>query len=166
MGGGEFKLDCTPLPLDAVLDEAVEASRHAMASKGQTLHLRRSPAAAAVLGDSMRVTQLFANLLKNASRRAPEGGSLWFSAEVEGAQATFSVADNGASISAEALDRIFELYTVDKSLPFDDAGLGIGLAVARELARAHGGAIVARNALGGQGSEFVVTLPCAPGGAG
>lgn len=165
VGGGGFKLDCTPLALDAVLDSALEASRHVMESKGQTLHLRRCSSAATVFGDAMRVTQLFANLLKNASRRAPAGGSVWFSAEVDDPHAVFTVGDDGAPIEADALDRIFELYTLDKSLPLDEAGLGIGLAVARELARVHSGAIVARNATGGEGSEFVVTLPCAPGGA-
>ncbi|MEO7057360.1 MAG: diguanylate cyclase [Caldimonas sp.] len=163
VGGSGFKLERTPLALDAVLDSAVEASRHVLTLKGQTLHLRRCSAAATVFADAMRVTQLFGNLLKNASRRAPTGGSVWLSADVDGARALFTVADNGAFIDPAALDRIFELYTHDKSLPLDDAGLGIGLAVARELAQAHGGTLVARNAARGEGSEFVVSLPSATG---
>ncbi|MEO6363998.1 MAG: diguanylate cyclase [Caldimonas sp.] len=165
VGGGEFKLDCTPLTLDAVLDAAVEASRPPLESKRQALQLRRSTVAAAVNGDAMRLTQLFANLLRNASRRAPDGGEIVFSARVEETCAVFTVADNGAAIEDEELGRIFELYALDKNLPFDDAGLGIGLAVVRELARAHEGEVVARNATPGSGAEFVVTLPCEPDAA-
>ena len=159
VGGGKFKLDCATLSLDAVLESAAEAARPALAGKKQGLHLRRSPVAGAVFADSMRLTQLFANLLNNASRRAPEAGSVWFAAAMQGAEAIFTVADDGAPIREEALGRIFELYTLDNSLPHGEAGLGIGLAVARELARAHGGSILARNTAGDAGSEIVVALP-------
>ena len=163
VGGGEFKLEQTQLSFDKVLDSAVEASRHALAAKNQTLHLSRLHQPRTLVGDAMRINQLFENLLRNASRRAPQGGDVWFSVEAEGAQALFIVADNGACIGDDDAEGMFELYALDKSLPAGDSGLGIGLAVARELTRAHGGTITARNSAVRRRTELVVTLPCDPG---
>ena len=162
VGGGEFKLDYTTLSFDAVIDSAVEAARIAFTSKQQTLHLATHRTPGSLTADAMRITQLFANLLKNASRRAPDGGDVWLSVETEAQTAVFMIADNGVEIGNESLESIFELYTLDQNLPAHESGLGIGLAVARELARAHGGSIVARNSKVSRRTEFLVRLPCEP----
>ncbi len=162
VGGGEFKLDCVDLQIDSVLDAAVDTCRQAMESKRQTLHIRRLARPVCVHGDAMRLTQLFSSLLKNASRRAPEGGDVWLSAASDGERAVFEVSDNGAMLKGDALEQIFELYALDSSLHQEDVGLGIGLAVALELTQAHGGSIVARNTVDPGGCQFVVTLPCRP----
>ncbi|MDQ6628772.1 MAG: diguanylate cyclase [Pseudomonadota bacterium] len=158
-GGGEFKLDCSVLEINAIVAAAVDACRHALISKRQGLHLQRSIDKAMLRGDPMRLTQVFSNLLNNASRRTPEEGDVWVKTSIAGEEACISVLDNGVGIAPESLPRIFDLFVHDALEPVDDPGLGIGLAVVKELVQAHGGSVEARSGGRAMGSEFVVRLP-------
>jgi signal transduction histidine kinase len=80
-------------------------------------------------------------------------------------QVVVTVADHGVGIAPEALPHIFDLFAVDTNVPFDESGLGIGLAVVHELVRAHGGTVAASSAGKDLGSEFIVRLPLAGGSA-
>jgi signal transduction histidine kinase len=84
--------------------------------------------------------------------------------ETEGDTIVITVADNGIGITPDVLPRIFELFVQDeRALALYSGGLGIGLAVVRELVEAHGGSVVAKSVGKDRGSEFVVRLPMPPG---
>jgi diguanylate cyclase (GGDEF)-like protein len=157
VGGGEFKLASSRVGIDVVIASAVDACRPAMVLKRQRLHVEPPPRHVTVVCDPMRLAQVFGNLLNNASRRTPEGGDVRLATAVSGDDVVVTVSDNGAGISPELLPKIFDLFVLDAHA--DDPGLGIGLAVAKELVRAHGGDVEATSAGTDQGSQFVVTIP-------
>jgi signal transduction histidine kinase len=113
-----------------------------------------------VHADPTRLAQIFRNLLDNASKYTSVGGEIVLTLEAQGRAAKVSIADNGIGIAPEALPHIFDLFVQDaRALAAHSGGLGIGLAVVRELVEAHGGSVIATSAGTGRGSEFVVTLP-------
>jgi len=114
---------------------------------------------ATVQGDGDRLAQVFSNLLDNALKHTPRGGKITVQLRRAGKFAEIAVSDTGEGIPPEILPRIFErFYRGDKSRTGGSAGLG--LAIAREIVRAHGGEIAAQSTVG-QGSTFVVKLPLA-----
>jgi diguanylate cyclase (GGDEF)-like protein len=157
VGGGEFKLDCCSVDIDTVVGNAVDASRPAIVLKRQRLHVQAPSRNVTLVCDPMRLAQVFSHLLNNASRRTPEGGDIWITAAPSEDDVVVTVADNGAGIAPDVLPRIFDLFVLDAQA--DDPGLGIGLAVAKELAKAHGGSVEASSAGKDQGSQFVVRIP-------
>jgi signal transduction histidine kinase len=165
VGTGEFRLQRRNLQLDAILGAAADACRHAIDAKQQRLLLEALPEPAVVNGDPQRLIQVFANLLNNASRRSPPGGAVTVSTRIDGHQIVITVADEGAGIAPEVLAGIFDLFAIDTRVPLEESGLGIGLAVVRALAEAHGGSVGAMSEQGGRGGQFVVRLPRASGDA-
>ncbi|GAB4419515.1 MAG: hypothetical protein Kow00106_15740 [Anaerolineae bacterium] len=124
------------------------------------LELAIPPDLPRVLGDGDRLAQVFTNLLDNAIKHTPAGGSVTLSAAATRDGVTVTVRDTGEGIPPEDLSRIFErFYQVDKSRRRDaESGLGLGLAIARQIVEAHGGTIKASSTVG-QGSTFTVWLP-------
>jgi two-component system sensor histidine kinase BaeS len=111
--------------------------------------------------DPGRIEQIISNLLTNALRHTPAGGSISVILCRKGENAVLSVADTGPGIAEEALPRIFErFYRADKARSRDSGGVGLGLAIARQLALAHGGDLTAFNRPG-SGAEFTLVLPAA-----
>ena len=111
-------------------------------------------------GDRVRLTQIFNNLLDNASKYTPEGGKVSLVLEVRDRAMAITVSDNGIGISPEALPHVFDLFVQDaRALDRSGGGLGIGLAVVRELVEAHSGTVTGHSAGRNLGSEFTVTLP-------
>jgi signal transduction histidine kinase len=111
-------------------------------------------------GDPLRLAQIVSNLLDNASKYTPEGGAITLTTKAEGDAIVITVADNGIGITTDALSHIFELFVQDeRALALQNGGLGIGLAVVRDLVVAHEGSVVARSAGPDRGSEFIVRLP-------
>jgi diguanylate cyclase (GGDEF)-like protein len=165
VGAGEFRLQRSSLDLGVILAEAADACRHAIDAKGQRLRVELAPGPAIVEGDQQRLTQVFSNLLNNASRRSPPGGEVVLAMTAEGAHHSISVAHDGVGIAPDALPHVFDLFTLDTNVPLDESGLGIGLAVVRELVRAHGGSVTARSEGLDHGTEFVVRLPAAEAAA-
>ncbi|HEY2189936.1 MAG TPA: ATP-binding protein, partial [Caldimonas sp.] len=161
VGTGEFRLQCSQLELAGILGEAVDACRHAIDRKQQRLRSELAAGPATVLGDPQRLTQVFSNLLNNASRRSRHGADILLAMTVGADQVVVTVADHGVGIAPEALPHIFDLFAVDTNVPYDESGLGIGLAVVQELVRAHGGTVAATSAGKDLGSEFIVRLPLA-----
>ena len=161
VGAGEFRLQRTSLDLRVIIADAADACRHALDAKHQRLRTALAPGPASVNGDSQRLTQVFSNLINNASRRAPPGGDIELSMAHGNDELEIRVAHRGVGISAEALPHIFDLFTLDTNVPLDESGLGIGLAVVHELVRAHGGSVRASSAGKDEGTEFVVELPAA-----
>lgn len=114
-------------------------------------------------GDSDRLVQVFGNLVDNALKFTPPGGSVTLTARRAGNQAEITVNDTGPGIPEDELSRIFErFYQTDKSRRGGRGrGVGLGLAIAREIIHAHGGLISVKNGLP-HGSIFVVNIPFAP----
>lgn len=109
--------------------------------------------------DPLRIEQILANLLTNALRHTPEGGKVRIRVSFTPATAQVTVHDSGPGIPAEALPFIFErFYRADRSRSRAEGGAGLGLAIARRLAEAHGGALTAENHAEG-GALFTLTLP-------
>jgi two-component system phosphate regulon sensor histidine kinase PhoR len=116
--------------------------------------------APAVRADGDRVAQVLANLVHNAVKFTPAGGSVRLSAAREDGRVAFSVADTGVGIDRADLERVFErFYKADRSR--SGGGTGLGLAIAKHIVHAHGGRIEARSDGPGRGATFRFTLPLA-----
>ena len=160
INAGKLGLERGKVEINAILKMAVETCRPAMDARLQRLTLQLLPAALSLHGDPVRLVQIFSNLLDNASKYTPDGGQIALVAQVRDHTLTIAVSDNGIGIAPEALPNIFRLFVQDARTPGRrNDGLGIGLAVVRELAQAHGGTVVAASGGRNLGSEFVVTLP-------
>jgi CheY-like chemotaxis protein len=110
--------------------------------------------------DTIRLAQVFANLLNNAAKYTPPGGRIAVSVMREQSLVSVTVQDSGIGIPTDMLTRVFEAFTqLDHSLERSRGGLGIGLALARRLVEMHGGTIEAHSSGPGEGSHFVVRLP-------
>jgi signal transduction histidine kinase len=159
---GKFHLEFGTIDLCGVLIAAVDACAPAMDSRLQHMGMHLPDGPLALRADAVRLGQVFRNLLDNASKYTHDGGGITLTAVVMHQAVVVTVSDNGIGISSEALPHVFELFAQDvRAVATDSHGLGIGLAVVRELVEAHGGSVVATSAGYDLGSEFVVTLPMA-----
>ncbi|KQV81195.1 diguanylate cyclase domain-containing protein [Rhizobacter sp. Root1221] len=157
---GKFHLHCATVDLIPILDVAIDSCVPAMEAQLQRLKLALPHGPLDVHGDPARLEQIFRNLLDNATKYTHKGGCIALTAVVIDQAVVITVSDNGIGIAAEALPRIFDLYVQDpRAVATHAGGLGIGLAVVRELVEAHRGSVVASSAGHDLGSEFVVTLP-------
>ncbi|MBW8366615.1 MAG: diguanylate cyclase [Arenimonas sp.] len=160
---GRFRMEREPMDLFAALRRVTQAWEPALALKNQKLHLRIPRRECLVDGDPTRIAQAFANLLDNASRYTPEGGQIRILARRSGGGICVRVSDNGIGMPKGTLDCIFDLFSRGtQAMAVHKGGLGIGLAVARELLEAHGGSVSAKSAGEGHGSQFDVLLPELP----
>jgi signal transduction histidine kinase len=115
-----------------------------------------------VMLDASRFPRAVLNLLGNAIKYTPAGGTVWVKATQEGREVLFAVEDTGIGIAPEVLPRIFDLFTQEsQAADMVPGGLGIGLTVVKELVELHGGNVQARSAGAGKGAEFTVRLPAA-----
>jgi len=167
VSAGKFRLERSLVEMTGVLRLAVETCRPAIEARSQALAVDLAPAPLLILGDPLRLGQIVSNLLDNSSKYTPKGGAIRLQAQVQGGVLQITVSDNGIGITADALPDIFELFTQDaRAVALHNGGLGIGLAVVRDLVEAHGGTVVASSAGHERGSEFVVTLPLGAADAG
>ena len=164
----KLHLDRNRLDLREVFDNVVEVCKPPMDARRQSLGLRVPERPLVLEGDLVRLTQVFANLLNNASKYTPVGGAIELDCRVvvaagEGAgEVLVRVSDNGIGISAEALPLIWEPFVQDPlAVGFSKEGLGVGLTLVRELVQAHAGTVAAASPGEGRGSVFTVTLPLA-----
>ena len=157
---GKLRLEFAAVDLVGVLDQAVTDCRPGMRARQQHFSAELPPGPLNVRGDPIRLAQIFNNLLDNACKYTPEGGEITLGMTVAEHSVSISVRDNGLGIAADMLPLVFELFIQDAhALPHSSGGLGIGLAIVRDLVEAHGGTVVGRSAGRDLGSEFVVTLP-------
>lgn len=149
--------------LGAAAQRTVEAMRPLLEERGHRLRLS-PPAEPIVLdADPTRLEQVLSNLLGNAVRFTPSGGTIDFSVAREDAQAVIRIRDEGIGIRPEMLGRIFDAFVQADRLPDRvQEGLGVGLTLVRSLVEMHGGTVTAASEGPGRGSEFVVRLPCLP----
>jgi len=146
--------------------QAVEAVRGRFAGpaaeRGATVGLAPVGPGLRVMADPGRLSQILDNFVSNAIRYSPDGGSITVGARGHDGAVTFLVTDEGAGLTAEQAEQVFErFYRVDPSRSRALGGSGIGLAITRALAEAMGGSVAAASAGPGRGSTFSVTLPAA-----
>jgi signal transduction histidine kinase/ActR/RegA family two-component response regulator len=157
---GKLVLRRSFTPVAGIVDAALEAARPLIEHRRQQLQVRLPPQPVWVDADPLRLAQVLSNLLTNASKYTPEGGHVTLAVEQDGQWLLVSVQDDGAGIAADALDRIFEMFTqVRGGDGGRSGGLGIGLALSRGLVELHGGRLEARSDGLGRGSVFTVSLP-------
>lgn len=156
----QLDLRLQPLAPATIVAEAVQAAAPAYAAKGVALEAAVADGLPPVVVDRDRIEEVLANLLDNALRHTPAGGSVEVRAEGGRDEVRLVVADSGEGIAPEHLHRVFErFYRVDSGRSRARGGSGIGLAIARALVEAHGGRIRAESDGPGRGSRFVVSLP-------
>ena len=160
---GKIQLADEPLILGETVARAVDSVRDAALRAGLTIELSVPPEPVWLVGDATRLEQVLTNLLTNAIKFTPAGGRIAISAGREGAEAIIRVRDTGVGIERALLPKVFDLFVQgDTSLDRSKSGLGIGLALVRQVVQLHGGRVSASSAGPGAGSEFVVHLPAAP----
>jgi signal transduction histidine kinase len=161
---GKIELRREVVDLAAAMTRAAETTRGLIADRRHELIVSLPEAPVRLNADPTRLEQILTNLLNNAAKYTDPGGRIWLTANVEDGTAVLHVRDTGIGIAPEMIQRIFE--------PFAQAGrsrssnrqwgLGIGLALVRNLVNLHGGTVEAHSAGVGQGSDFVMRLPVVP----
>jgi signal transduction histidine kinase/CheY-like chemotaxis protein len=164
ISSGKIMLTIQPVLLSEVLEQAVETIQPRIKERQQRLRLDLPAGALVVDGDKVRLTQVFSNLLGNASKYTGDFGELSLTAALQGNQVVATVEDNGYGIAPEIIPHIFDLFTQGpRSLARSEGGLGVGLNVVRNLVTMHGGRVEAYSAGIDAGSRFTVTLPLSAG---
>jgi hypothetical protein len=160
---GKLTVDLRAVDFAEVVLRTIEAARPVAASKRLQLDLNLPPAPAVVAADRTRLQQVVWNLLSNALKFTPAGGSIRISLTTDSQAAELRVTDTGRGMDPETQRNIFRRFWQGESTTTRTAGgMGIGLALARHLVELHGGTIAGESAGPGQGSTFHVTLPLAP----
>ncbi|MBC7820404.1 MAG: PAS domain S-box protein, partial [Planctomycetaceae bacterium] len=156
---GKIQLRPERLAVNDIMQHAVETARPLIEKRRHELTLSLSPRPIWLYADATRLEQVVVNLLTNAAKYADEGAHIWLSTEQEADACVLRVRDTGIGISPELLPHIFDLFTqAERSLDRSLGGMGIGLALVKQIIALHGGTIAASSVLG-RGSEFVVRLP-------
>jgi PAS domain S-box-containing protein len=161
IGRGKAEIKLGRVDLRAVIDGATEQAQPLMTERRHSLDVQQSAIPLTATGDFERLVQVVANLLTNAATYTEPGGRISLRTELAGGEAVVCVTDTGLGIAREHLDTVFEPFSqvVGQTAQVGARGLGIGLALSREIVRVHGGRIEARSAGLGHGSEFRVSLP-------
>jgi signal transduction histidine kinase len=157
--GDAMRVQLADIVLQDVINATVDAAAPSIASRQQVLDVDLPAEPLRIRGDSVRLQQVFGNLLSNASRYSPEGAEISVSARTEGDRAIVVVRDTGVGIKREMLDRIFEPFVRESG--GSSEGLGIGLTLARTVVQRHNGLISAHSEGPGRGSTLTVELPLA-----
>ncbi|WP_332876402.1 hybrid sensor histidine kinase/response regulator [Massilia sp. S19_KUP03_FR1] len=157
---GKFAIKMGRVELKAVVNDALEVVRSYIELHGHELHIDLPDRPVFLHGDATRLAQILSNLLNNAAKYTNRGGRVNLAARVEDKTLVLVVSDNGIGIAPDMLNSVFDMFVqVDSTLERTNAGLGVGLSLARRLVELHGGTIEARSAGLTRGSEFSVRLP-------
>ncbi|MBD2088982.1 MASE1 domain-containing protein [Microcoleus sp. FACHB-1515] len=166
---GQVRLDRQPTMLENVVNAAIDTVRPTAETKGVTLDWQDQTDGLIVSGDAARLQQVVWNLLSNAIKFTPSGGQVKVKLELEGGErriadshpfASLTVSDTGVGISPDFLPYVFERFRqADSSTTRAQGGLGLGLAIVRNLVELHGGSIAVASPGVGQGATFTVRLP-------
>ncbi len=159
---GKLTLNISPVQLSFVLSAAIETVQLAIDAKAIQLTLILDPAVGAVLGDTARLQQVVWNLLANAAKFTPAGGQITVALTQVGNCAQLQVKDNGKGIAPNFLPYVFEHFRQeDGATTRQFGGLGLGLAIVRQIVELHGGTVKAESEGEGKGATFTVKLPLA-----
>jgi len=156
---GKVTLARTAVDLPGLVRNIVQAVGPELAAKGQTLDPELVESLS-VMADPVRIEQIVWNLVTNAIKFTPERGAIRMSLAVEGDMARLTVSDSGIGLAADSLAGVFDMFRqVDMAPSRKNTGLGIGLALVKQLAELHGGRVEATSQGAGLGSQFHVWLP-------
>jgi signal transduction histidine kinase len=148
------------IDLAAVVDQALESCQPLIQSRQHELIVSVPDAPISLMGDSERLAQLISNLLTNAAKYTPAGGTIWLTVTREDGEALIRVKDTGEGMAESLLSRVFDVFTQsERTLDRAQGGLGLGLAIVKNLVELHQGRIEAHSEGLGKGSEFSVWLP-------
>jgi CheY-like chemotaxis protein len=148
------------IDVGSIIRDALDAVRPAIDARRQNLLVSLPATDVRMHCDSTRLVQVLQNLLDNANRFTAAGGTLWLKAEVVGEALVFEVSDDGQGIDPALLPRLFNVFAQgEQPLHRPLGGLGVGLAIARNVVEMHGGTISAHSLGRGRGSQFTVRLP-------
>ena len=159
---GKLRLDVRLIEPRRVIEAAVDSLLHAAEAKGVRLQMLLDPQAGPITGDSDRLQQVIWNLVSNAVKFTPKEGRVQIRLERVNSHIEIAVSDTGQGIESEFLPHVFDRFRqADSSSSRKYGGLGLGLAIVRQLVEMHGGAVTATSPGINQGSTFTVTLPLA-----
>ncbi len=159
---GKLVLQREPLDMRRVVEMALEACEPLVTRGGHRLTVALPDEALWVDGDLTRLAQCLSNLLNNACKYTPDGGSIWVTLTRTEGDAVLAVRDTGVGLPHHMISRVFDMFAqVNRSLERAQGGLGIGLALVRSLVSLHGGRVSAASAGPGMGSTFTIELPLA-----
>jgi CheY-like chemotaxis protein len=158
---GKLKLNLQVVSVGETINEVIRANLPAAAAKNLTLEEVPLDMEMFAKADPERLAQIFSNIISNAIKFTPEGGSITIQAHASSSrQIEVKISDTGEGIDPPMLKAIFQRFRqVNSSLSRKHGGLGLGLAIAKELVESHGGRIEASSAGLGCGSQFTITLP-------
>jgi signal transduction histidine kinase/DNA-binding NarL/FixJ family response regulator len=157
---GKLLMENRVVSVGTLIESALEAALPSARAKGVRLDPEYHAALGCVLGDSARLCQVLGNLLSNAIKFTDRGGLIAVRAVRVGTRVEISVIDTGCGISPDFLPQVFQPFRQAASgLPRTQVGLGLGLAIVRQLVEMHDGTVRAESTGLGQGSTFVITLP-------
>jgi PAS domain S-box-containing protein len=163
---GRVELQRRRLDLRDVVRQTTDDLRSLFEPRGVLLRVEPMAAPAPLEGDPVRLAQVVANLLHNAAKFTPAGGTVSVALSAEGGSATVSVRDSGDGIDPGELERVFEPFVQGRQgMARTRGGLGLGLALVKAFAELHGGSVRAESAGPGRGATFEVTLPLASAAA-
>jgi CheY-like chemotaxis protein/anti-sigma regulatory factor (Ser/Thr protein kinase) len=152
----------SPMDLNRVVAAAVEGCLRAAQERGHSISVRFATDALPVHADAVRIEQIVANLVNNASKFSPEPGGIDVETSVEGGFAVVCVQDRGIGFAPDAADRLFDPFLqMNPTLERSAGGLGMGLTIVRRLAELHGGSVQAHSEGTGKGARFAVRIPLA-----
>ncbi|HEY0062760.1 MAG TPA: response regulator [Telluria sp.] len=156
---GKIALHRTEVELRSILNSAIETAQPNIKQRSHVLSIKVPDEPVWVYADAVRLAQVIANLLNNASKFTPPGGQIEIAAMVAGDKVTISVSDNGIGVATHHLASIFDLFSQGgHAADRVKDGLGIGLSLARKLVALHDGSLTVHSAGEGKGSRFEVTL--------
>jgi two-component system, sensor histidine kinase len=157
---GSLHLQRERIDLRDVVSNAIQTLESDIKQRNHRLTTALPDAPVWLQADPGRLEQVFVNLLANASKYTDTGGELAVSVRVRHGQAVVRVRDSGIGIAPEVIPHLFDLFRqADEAAPRSQSGLGLGLALVRNLVESHGGSVTGASAGLGRGSEFTVCLP-------
>lgn len=158
----QLPLDIHPLQLGPLVQEIAAAFELLADEKGVRLVLNLPAGLPPIAADRVRMRQLLHNLLANALRHTPSGGTITLEAQADASSVSLTVVDSGEGIDAQSLPHVFDrFYRTDPSRARESGGSGLGLAIVKAVVEAHGGSVDAASAGRGRGSTFTLHLPAA-----
>jgi PAS domain S-box-containing protein len=160
---GKLRLDVRPVDLASVVTAAAETARPAAEAKEISLQTIFEAQPSPISGDPDRLQQVVWNLLSNAIKFTPKGGRVEVSLKRVKSHVEITVADTGRGIAAEFLPHVFDRFRqADQTTTRTHGGLGLGLAIVRQLVELHGGSVHVESEGEGRGTSFTVSLPLLP----
>jgi signal transduction histidine kinase/integral membrane sensor domain MASE1/ActR/RegA family two-component response regulator len=159
---GNLKLEIVPVDMAKVIAAAIEIVRPAANARGVSIEVSMAAGVGLVAGDAARLQQILWNLLSNSVKFTPRDGHVYVSLRTTDSNAEVEVRDTGIGIDANFLPRVFERFRqAELALTRSHRGLGLGLAIVRQLTELHGGTIRAASDGEGKGATFTLRIPLA-----